>query len=481
MTDYDVIEYPHRPFAQVQPDRLAVLGALFGMTPRSQGGCRVLEMGCGSGGSLVPLADLNAESSFLGIDLSQTAIEQGRKRTDALGLRNIRLEQMDLLEFPAEAGEFDYIIAHGLFSWVPEQVRTRILQICQRHLAPQGIAYISYNAYPGCRIRQMWRDIMLFHTAQFDDPQDKVDQARSIVQLVAHGTQREDAAHRLAKEEVARLARLSDSSIFHDDLAPIWQPFLFRDFVSLAEMDGLQYLAEATYSDMQPAGVLGEPARLLQSLQASERTSYEQYLDFFRMRRFRQTLLCRQGVELRLQPDVDRMAEFHYAAPLREVPPESAVTPADARSWRNDFNAVRATTNDPVGLAALVAVADAWPSTLSFADIAAVAGDPEILCRTLHAYYASGMISAHAIARAAAPRAGDRPQVWRVARLEAGLSSSIPNLHLGVIELNDETLRGVLPLFDGRRARSEIESTVGGRDALDSMLAGLASKALLIS
>ena len=85
-------------------------------------------------------------------------------------------------------------------------VRDQVLAICRRHLAPRGIAYVSYNAYPGCHLRAMWREMMLFHTAQFDDPQDKIDQARGMLQMVAHGTGREDATHRLAQEEFSRCA-----------------------------------------------------------------------------------------------------------------------------------------------------------------------------------------------------------------------------------------------------------------------------------
>lgn len=479
MTDYDIIEYPHRPFGQLQPDRLAVLGAMFGMTPPDPARCRVLELGCGSGGSLVPLAALHPASSFFGIDLAHTPVEQGRRRIDALGLANLRLEQRDVMAFPPEAGEFDYIIAHGLFSWVPEPVRERILHLCHRHLAPQGIACISYNSYPGCRIRQMFRDMMLFHTAQFDNPQDKIEQARSIVQLVAHGTQRKDAAHRLAKEEAARLAALSDSSLLHDDLAPVWQPFLFHEFVSLAASHGLQYVADSSYSDMQAAGILGDAAGLLQTLPSGDRIRYQQYLDYFRMRHFHRTLLCRNSVALRPEPDASSMARFHFSAPLREVPAGSDDVPAEAQSWRNDLNALTVTTDNPTGLAALAAIAEAWPATKSFADMASITDNPDALCDSLHAYYASGIINAHAVPGSASRVAGERPQVWRVARLEAGMSPSIPNLHLGTIELNDPSIRSLLPLFDGMRTRGELAAAVGGRDALQAILNEMVRKALL--
>lgn len=479
MTDYDVIEYPHRPVAQAQPDRLAVLGNLLGMTPANPANCRVLELGCGSAASLVPLADLHPASSFLGIDVARTAIELGRQRIAALGLGNLRLECMDLLAFPPDGGQFDYIIAHGLFSWVPESLRAAVLNLCHRHLAPQGIAYISYNTYPGCYVRQIWRDMMLYHTAQFADRQDKIDQARSILQLAAQGSTRKDAEHRLAKEEHARLAQLGDASIFHDELAPIWQPFLFREFISLARRHGLQYLAEAAYSDMQPGRISGNPARLLERLKAQDRIHYEQYLDFFKMRHFRQTLLCRQEVMLRAAPDISAMAGFHFSAPLREMRTDSLEAPAGARRWRNESNGVTASTNHPLGLAALAAIADAWPTTLSFADFAAAIGDRDALFRILHEYYASGLIHAHAIARPVARGAGDRPQVWRVARLEANFGSSIPNLHLGTVDLREPATRGLLCSFDGEIERSELATAVGGGDALQALLDELARKALL--
>lgn len=476
MTDYDVVEYSHQPVPQAQPDRLAVMATLFGMQPASPLNCRVLELGCGSGGSLIPLADLFPESTFFGVDLSAVAIAQGHKRIDALGLGNLRLEQMDLMDFPADAGEFDYIVAHGLFSWVPAPVRERILAILQRHLAPQGIAYISYNAYPGCHIRQMWRDMMLFHTAQFDDPRDKIDQARSIMHLVAHGTSRDDAAHRLAKEEVARRRGLSDSSIFHDDLAPVWQPFHFHEFIGLAERHGLQYLAEAAYAEMQAAGIAGEAAQVLQTLKGADRIRYEQYLDFFKLRRFRQTLLCRQDIDLGRDAEVSAMARFHYSARIRQVAPSGEGLPPDAQAWRHEVREVTVTTNDPAALAVLAAIARAWPASVSFDALLAQAGDRTRLCEILHTYFASAFVTAHALPQAA-DAAGD--QVWRVARLEASLAASVPNLHHGSIELDDEAIRRLLPLFDGTRSRAELEAAAGGAGPIEDLLHKMARNALL--
>src|SRR2546425_4756799 len=100
-------------YAQTHPDRLATIGTLLGMNPAPVESCRVLEMGCGAGGNLIPMAFDLAGSSFIGIDLAGSAIAQGRELIAALGLKNISLQQLDVMAFPSELGQFDYIVVHG--------------------------------------------------------------------------------------------------------------------------------------------------------------------------------------------------------------------------------------------------------------------------------------------------------------------------------------------------------------------------------
>ena len=127
---------------------------LLGMQPAPVGKCRVLELGCGDGANLLPMAYLLPDSRFYGIDLAAKPIAQGVAHAAELGVSNLRLEAMDIMDFPADAGEFDYIIVHGIYSWVPEFVREKILAICAAHLAPQGIAYVSYKTYPGSYVSE---------------------------------------------------------------------------------------------------------------------------------------------------------------------------------------------------------------------------------------------------------------------------------------------------------------------------------------
>src|SRR5437764_4888582 len=187
---YDVVDYPSHPLPQAHPDRLATLATLFGLRPAPVERCRVLEIGCGSGGHLLSLALQLPESRFVGVDLSETAIAHGNQARQALGLHNLTLHHADLMEFAPEDGPFDYVIAHGFYSWVPAAVRDRLLALSRAVLAPHGVVYVSYNTLPGCHLRRMLREMMLFHVRNLTDPEERIDQALALTRFLAEGAPR---------------------------------------------------------------------------------------------------------------------------------------------------------------------------------------------------------------------------------------------------------------------------------------------------
>ncbi|MBV8140463.1 MAG: class I SAM-dependent methyltransferase, partial [Verrucomicrobia bacterium] len=193
LTVYDEVLYPAAVFPQTHPNRLATVAFLRGMQPAPIHRCRVLELGCGVGANIIGMAFQLPTSEFIGLDLAQRPIASGQASVIELDLRNVSLHAMDLCDAnPERFGRFDFIIAHGLYSWVPQPVRERILAICREMLNPQGVAYISYNAYPGNHLRDLVRGMMRFHTAGFEDPVDKVGQARGLLKFLAESTPKPD-------------------------------------------------------------------------------------------------------------------------------------------------------------------------------------------------------------------------------------------------------------------------------------------------
>lgn len=292
-TRYDVLRYPSKPYAYAHVDRLSVVGSLFGIEPPDVRTARVLELGCGSGGHLLPMAHQLPDATFLGVDLAPTSIEEAREHAAALGLNNIQFDVADLAAMPDDLGEFDYIMAHGVFSWVPKEAREGLLNTLSARLAHNGIGYISYNVLPGWHLHRVVRDLLRMHAELFEDPQQQIEQALSMLSFMKEATEGDTSAYAtLLRRESKMLGKHTPGYIFHDFMAPINEPMLFRDFIGLAEEHGLSYLGDVDFGDMLPAGLPDRVSKMLMGV-SNDLVALEQYLDFLRGNSFRRSLLMK--------------------------------------------------------------------------------------------------------------------------------------------------------------------------------------------
>ena len=299
---YDEVPYPSTSHVFTHPDNLATAAVLLGLTPTPVTRCRVLELGCAGGGNLIPLALELPDSTFVGIDASAVQIDEGNAAIAAVGCRNITLKQMDILEITPELGQFDYIIVHGIFSWVPVPVRDAILKICQQNLAPNGIAYVSYNTYPGWHMLGNIRGMMLYHTRNVTDPRMRIAQARELLTFMTESltTASELSNSRLIKayagflqSEAEHIGSSTDSYVYHEELEAVNDPIYFHEFAAWAARHNLQYLCEANFSDVFLNDFPPQATKELLKL-SHDLIELEQYMDFLRNRTFRKTLLVHQ-------------------------------------------------------------------------------------------------------------------------------------------------------------------------------------------
>src|SRR5689334_20611178 len=133
---YHQVPYPTAAQRSTHPDRLAAIATLFGMRPAPIASCRMLEIGCGDASNLLPLAYHLPQGRFTGVDLAARPIARARKQARDLGLRNLSLHALDLAAIDRSFGQFDYILVHGLYSWIPEPARDNLLAVCRARLAP---------------------------------------------------------------------------------------------------------------------------------------------------------------------------------------------------------------------------------------------------------------------------------------------------------------------------------------------------------
>lgn len=311
---YDAVPYESWPFPQSHPDRMATLATLFGMKPQPIDDCRVLEIGCASGGNLIPLACTLPGSKFVGVELSKIQAEEGQKTIDKLGLKNIEIKQINMMDIDESFGKFDYIIAHGVYSWIPDEVQAKLLKICQDNLAPQGVAYISYNTFPGWHYGGMIRDMMLYHTKQFTDPQQRATQARALLDFLSNSVPTENHAYGIMlKNELDMLRQRKDYYLLHEYLEDANHPVYFHEFAERCDKNGLQYLAEADFSTMLSSNFPKEVSETLGRI-SKDIVRNEQYMDFVRNRTFRQTLLCHKDVQLNRNLTPDSIMNLYVAS-----------------------------------------------------------------------------------------------------------------------------------------------------------------------
>ena len=251
---YDAIPYTSYPFPQSHPARLATIARLFSLPAPSLETARVLEIGCAAGGNLIPLAYSYPQAEFVGVDYSRVQIDDGQELVDTLRLKNIDLRHADLMQVDASWGEFDFVLCHGVYSWVAPPMQEKILSIAAELLTPDGIAYVSYNAYPGWHMRGIVRQMMRFHALWFRNPYQQIGEARRVLELVSkHAVGAKESAYsRLIKQEAELLAKCDDHYIFHEHLETYCEPLYFHEFIGRAREHGLDYLGESCLGSMAP-------------------------------------------------------------------------------------------------------------------------------------------------------------------------------------------------------------------------------------
>jgi len=469
---YDDVPYYSYAYPQTHPDRLNVIAHLFGMTPTPVENCRVLELGCASGGNLLPMAEALPGSTFLGIDRSGRQIGDGQKILKESGLKNVELQHCDILDFPTDSEPFDYILVHGIYSWVPEPVQKKILDICKRHLTPQGVAYVSYNIFPGWHMRGMLRDMMVYHSGQIADPALRVAEARALIDFLQGAVATQDSAYsRLLQDELKLLKRVNDSYVFHEHLEDHNAPIYFHQFNDRLKQAGLQFLGEANFHTMMARNFPEKVAATLQKVAGNNIIRMEQYMDFVRNGHFRQTLMVHNSIPLKRDVGGRLIKDLFVACAA--IPAEGAdPSPAKAGSTAYKLpNGRQFNTTKSVLKAALPIVRATWPDAIAIGELAkqvhaqasprtgdrALSVDEvaNVLSTDFVQLYSLGVAEIRPRSLGANRVAGEKPKVSDLVRLYAKTGGPLINLRHETIKLNDMG-RNILGLLNGERTREEM-------------------------
>ena len=468
LASYEAFPYDSTPISGTHPETIAAVATLHGLAVPDVSRSRVLELGCGTGGNTISMACGLPGSTFVGVDLSPRQVAVAVEVADTLGLTNTRFEARSIDDLGDDFGTFDYIICHGVFSWVPANIRAAILHVCSRNLAPNGIAYVSYNTYPGWHVRGMMRDLMLFHDRPDLPPADRVARGREMAELIARVIPSGDSVYAaIMKEELLALKSAGDSYFLHEELEPVNEPMYFMDFVRAAEGVGLQYVAEAA-PFVRSLGVSREGREALRA-HAGDEIQFEQYMDFVCNRTFRKTLLCHAGLPVTAAASPAVIPKLHLRGRCTVDGEAGAGKPPGVEVFRTHREDVAITIDHPLLRAALHVLIDAHPASLSFDELwdrsrvraeevagqELAAGAREDLCAAMVQSVQARLVDLHGARVPCASQLSERPVGSPLARLQARTGTTVANVAHQSVELSPFD-RLILLHADGSQRRDEL-------------------------
>lgn len=322
-TIYKELGYKSYPFPFTTPAYLEAYGTLVGLNTPPAKTARVLELGATYGGNIISQAVHNPEATFVGIELSQDQVEKGNKIISDAKLDNISLIQGDIMNFDETLGSFDYIIAHGFYSWISDEMKDKLLDIISKHLADNGIAYVSYNTYPGWHTMEEVRQLMLFANRGHDEltHKEKVLRGKTVGSLVGSQILSYDNLKERNSKFLGALRSVmqkDDYYVGHDHLEPHNDPCYFYQFNDHLKAHNLSYVCDADLTLSMVRTYDESIADKLEKLAPNSQADQEQYLDFMLDTTFRKSIICKESAAKDISYDVANPDKVN-TVPVRSI------------------------------------------------------------------------------------------------------------------------------------------------------------------
>ncbi len=468
---YDETPYISAPMMRSHPGRLAAQAIWRGLAAPQAAKARVLEIGCASGGNILPLAAALPDARFLGVDLSPVQIAAGEAHRKRYGIDNVELRAESFEAIDSRDGEFDFIICHGVYSWIPEPLREALLGVISARLAPGGVAMVSFNVLPGWRLFQIARDSMLLNARLIADPAQRAAKTRELFALLAAQSADKHSYGRFWRDEAQRMAAGGDAYLAHEIFEESNAPETFADFTARSARFDLEYLSEAVVVANNEDDLAPDGADSIRALAHGDRLKRETYIDIFSGRSFREALLVRAG---RVGPPLPAALERLHFIPAVDLEFKPEARDAFILAAGKTEIVVRA----PEAEAPLRRLVERRPRSSTFADLmtegelSPQAGDA--VGEVLRAAVEAGLLAISTVPIDCAARLSERPRVWPIVAMDAAESDRTVTIRHAAFQLGP-LQRLFAPLMDGTRTRADLvavaldlatsgQLTIGGPD-----------------
>ncbi|MDY4011061.1 MAG: class I SAM-dependent methyltransferase [Fusobacterium gastrosuis] len=362
---YNEVLYLSKSFKQTQPIRINAIMQLFGFKTKELNKSRVLEIGCSIGGNLIPISFCAPQSEIIGLDLSEIQINEGKKIIEQIGIKNIKLYHKNIMDYNYEYGKFDYIICHGVFSWVDKNVQNKILEVIKNSLSENGIACVSYNTYPGWKNRDIIRDIMVYRK----NISEKMNLGLNSTELINQGKEELSFLKQYSyinedfKNYIDPVLEKDEYYLYHEYYEENNKPLYLSEFNNMLEKKELKHICDSEILKSFPiykSDDIDMEEELTKKC-GEDSLAKEQYYDFIYNRQFRISLLSHKG-----KVDELKVSREFSISNLNSIEIRGKFYLDDNKDYKSIDNSVSVSSDNKEIIELLN---KNYPSTLSFSEI----------------------------------------------------------------------------------------------------------------
>ena len=305
--------------------------------PARKAGFAWCDLGCGQGVTANILAATHPGGTFHAIDAMPVHIDHARRLAGEAGISNVGFHCVDFaaavdLDLPL----FDYIVTHGVYSWVDAANQRALRRFFDRRLKPGGLVYVSYNAMPGwVRDLPFQRLVRELSRGSSGDSAAGADTALEIIRALAAAEVPALTPSFIVGELQQRPQDYTPAYLVHEFMPGAWQPLYVTEVRTAFKTIGLVPVGSATLIENLDSLVLSESAR--QMLGAISDTNLRELVrDFYLDQRFRCDVFARSNRRLGGEQRRDALlaSTFALARPAAAIR-YSATTPAGFHPYNN--------------------------------------------------------------------------------------------------------------------------------------------------
>lgn len=449
---YDAVAYPSAILPMVTPARIGGAGYFYGWEGPDPETCSYLEIGCGDGASLLGLAQAHPGARFVGMDLSGDAIARGQTLQAEAGITNVDLHRGDIMDYQRDGERFDYIVAHGVYAWVPPPVQPALLELIAARLAPGGIAYVSHDCLPATAAKLALNRFFTRHLPADLDAPEKVEAAFRLAAMLSRHQHETSRIKSQITQVIEDLPRESAFYVFHDQLSQHYNPASLRDIAVAAAPHRLAVVGDPRPTDLHLRDLDDEARAFIEGL-GQDIVARGEALDMMRgVNMFRRTLFAHADAPPPPAP-ADRLSRIRYGfvGTRQEVDDEHG--PGVKYEGGDTTMVARSAPELPV----MEVLAAGNPHEFTLQELVEATGLPQAdVEHVVATTCATGLVLPHAGPSPFVDRPGEKPLTTSLIRTQMGQGDWSVTLRHAKLVVPSPPLRRFLALCDGTRTREDL-------------------------